>query len=88
MTIYLVTGAAGFIASRICGMLIESGHRVIGIDNLNEAYDVRVKHWRLEKLKKLEGFTFYQEGISEHWQRSAKRINPLPRSSIWRRGPA
>ena len=36
---YLVTGAAGFIASQVCKLLLEAGHTVVGVDNLNEAYD-------------------------------------------------
>ena len=47
---YLVTGCAGFIASRVCEMLLQSGHAVVGMDVLNDAYDVRLKHWRLAKL--------------------------------------
>ena len=44
MARYLVTGAAGFIASRVCEMLLDEGHSVVGVDNLNDAYDVRLKH--------------------------------------------
>jgi UDP-glucuronate 4-epimerase len=47
---YLVTGAAGFIASRTCELLLEAGHEVVGIDNLNDYYDVRLKDWRLSRL--------------------------------------
>ena len=47
---YLVTGCAGFIASRVCEMLLEQGHSVVGIDNLNDYYDVRLKDWRLSRL--------------------------------------
>lgn len=47
---YLVTGCAGFIASRVCEMLLEDGHQVVGMDSLNDAYDVRLKHWRLGSL--------------------------------------
>ncbi|MFM7742411.1 MAG: NAD-dependent epimerase/dehydratase family protein, partial [Verrucomicrobiota bacterium] len=47
---YLVTGCAGFIASRVCGMLLEKGDEVVGLDSLNDAYDVRLKHWRLAQL--------------------------------------
>ena len=47
---YLVTGCAGFIASRVCEMLLEDGHEVVGMDSLNDAYDVRLKHWRLGSL--------------------------------------
>lgn len=47
---YLVTGCAGFIASRVCEMLLEQGHSVVGVDNLNDYYDVRLKDWRLSRL--------------------------------------
>lgn len=47
---YLVTGAAGFIASKVCEQLFAAGHRVVGIDNLNDYYDVRLKDYRLSKL--------------------------------------
>lgn len=47
---YLVTGAAGFIASRTCELLLEAGHDVVGVDNLNDYYDVRLKDWRLSRL--------------------------------------
>ena len=50
MATYLVTGAAGFIASKVCELLIEAGHRVVGIDNLNNAYDARLKAYRLVRL--------------------------------------
>ena len=50
MACYLVSGVAGFIASRVAELLLEEGHQVIGIDNLNDAYDVRLKNFRLEHL--------------------------------------
>jgi nucleoside-diphosphate-sugar epimerase len=65
MSNYLVTGAAGFIASRVCEMLIEQGHAVTGVDNLNDAYDVRMKEYRLRKLQALPGFTFQKLDISD-----------------------
>lgn len=46
----LVTGAAGFIASRVAELLIAQGHQVVGVDNLNDYYDVRLKDWRLSRL--------------------------------------
>ena len=50
MATYLVTGAAGFIASRVCEFLLADGHTVVGVDNLNDYYDVRLKDWRLGQL--------------------------------------
>ncbi len=47
---YLVTGAAGFIAAKVCEQLLAAGHRVVGIDNLNDYYDVRLKDWRVAQL--------------------------------------
>lgn len=47
---YLVTGAAGFIAARVCEMLLAEGHTVVGVDNLNDYYDVRLKDYRLSCL--------------------------------------
>ena len=64
MAKYLVTGAAGFIGSRVSEMLLEEGHTVVGVDNLNTAYDVRVKQWRLKSLTDQENFSFHQLDIS------------------------
>jgi len=65
MSNYLVTGAAGFIGARTSAMLIEQGHTVVGVDNLNEAYDVRIKEYRLRKLQELNGFEFVRDDISD-----------------------
>lgn len=66
MANYLVTGAAGFIGSRVTEMLIGQGHTVTGVDNINDAYDVRMKEHRLRKLQVLPGFTFQKLDISDH----------------------
>lgn len=50
MSTFLVTGVAGFIASRVAEMLLEQGHTVVGVDNLNDYYDVRLKDYRLSRL--------------------------------------
>jgi UDP-glucuronate 4-epimerase len=62
---YLVTGAAGFIGARVSEMLIEMGHAVVGVDNMNDAYDVRMKEYRLRKLQALRGFEFVRDDISD-----------------------
>ena len=48
---YLVTGAAGFIASQVSKQLLDQGDHVVGVDNLNNYYDIRLKNWRLDQLK-------------------------------------
>ncbi|MEN6298437.1 MAG: NAD-dependent epimerase/dehydratase family protein [Anaerolineaceae bacterium] len=63
MARYLVTGVAGFIAARLTEFLLDDGHTVVGLDNLNEAYDVRVKMYRLARLKGRPGFTFHRTDI-------------------------
>lgn len=60
-----VTGAAGFIASRICGMLLDEGYEVTGIDILNDIYDVRLKEYRLNQLIGREGFHFFRTDITD-----------------------
>ena len=61
----LVTGAAGFIGWRTAGLLLEHGFQVTGIDNLNDYYDVRLKSYRLNDLKKHEGFSFHKVDIED-----------------------
>jgi len=63
--IYLVTGAAGFIGYFISQKLLEQGCRVIGVDNLNDYYDVNLKQDRLVLLKPFDRFTFVKGDISE-----------------------
>jgi UDP-glucuronate 4-epimerase len=63
---YLVSGAAGFIGARTCEMLADAGHTVVGIDNLNDAYDVRMKEHRLERLRSVNGFRFLKMDISKN----------------------
>jgi len=65
MSNYLITGAAGFIGARTAEMLIEQGHTVTGVDNLNDAYDVRMKEYRLKRLQALPAFTFHKLDISD-----------------------
>ena len=62
---YLVTGAAGFIGARTAEFLIRDGHTVVGIDNMNDAYDPRMKEYRLRKMQAMPGFTFHQQDISD-----------------------
>jgi UDP-glucuronate 4-epimerase len=65
MGVYIVTGTAGFIGSRVSARLLDEGHVVWGVDNLNHVYDVRIKEHRLEQLLGREGFHFLKEDISQ-----------------------
>jgi len=60
---YLVTGAAGFIASKTAELLLKAGHKVVGIDNLNDYYDPRLKTYRLKILQKFPHFIFKKVDI-------------------------
>jgi nucleoside-diphosphate-sugar epimerase len=61
---YLVTGVAGFIGARTSELLIKDGHTVIGVDNMNDAYDPRIKEYRLRRLQAMPGFIFHKLDIS------------------------
>jgi UDP-glucuronate 4-epimerase len=65
MATYLVTGAAGFIASRTAHLLLDAGHTVVGLDNLNDYYDVRLKEHRLAGLVQRPNFSFARLDIEQ-----------------------
>jgi nucleoside-diphosphate-sugar epimerase len=65
MSNYLVTGAAGFIASQVCHQLLAQGERALAIDNLNDAYDPRLKRHRLESLLPDPNFKFHEADITD-----------------------
>lgn len=73
----LLTGAAGFIGARVAGRLAEEGHSVVALDNLNDAYDVELKRWRLRQLEGLQDFRFHHTDILDR--------GDLER--VWREGP-
>ncbi|MDX8047130.1 GDP-mannose 4,6-dehydratase [Gracilibacillus sp. S3-1-1] len=62
---FFVTGAAGFIGYYLSKRLLDQGCTVIGIDNVNDYYDVKLKHTRLEGLDPYENFTFVKADISD-----------------------
>jgi UDP-glucuronate 4-epimerase len=68
----LVTGAAGFIGFHLSKRLCEMGYLVVGIDNLNDYYDVHLKNSRLELLRRSQGFTFQHLDLTDK-----KRIDEL-----------
>ena len=60
----LVTGCAGFIGMHLCKTLLDSDYQIIGIDNLNDYYNIKLKNDRLEILKKYKNFNFIKTDIS------------------------
>jgi UDP-glucuronate 4-epimerase len=58
MSVFLITGVAGFIGSRVADLLLQEGHFVRGLDNLNDYYDCRLKTWRLKQLAPHRNFSF------------------------------
>ena len=61
----LVTGAAGFIASRVTLQLLDQGVEVVAVDNFNDAYDARLKQHRMTWFDDVEGLTFIEGDISD-----------------------
>jgi len=61
----LVTGAAGFIGYHTAKALVERGHEVVGVDNLNAYYDVKLKEDRLARLRELPGFSFQRLDLAD-----------------------
>lgn len=62
---YLVTGAAGFIGNFVAERLCNDGHQVVGLDNLNDYYDQKLKLARLKRIKNLELFSFVKMDLSD-----------------------
>jgi nucleoside-diphosphate-sugar epimerase len=62
---FLLTGAAGFIGARVAARLLDQGHAVVGVDNLNDAYDPALKEWRLARLRDRAGFQFVRGDIAD-----------------------
>ena len=63
--VLLVTGSAGFIGFHLSKKLLETGYAVVGVDNLNPYYDVKLKRARLDILKANEDFSFYELDIQD-----------------------
>ncbi len=82
MANYLVTGVAGFIAARVAEMLLDAGHTVVGIDNMNDAYDVRMKEFRLKQLQDRDGFSFHRMDISKWDDVERLMLNDQPLDAV------
>ena len=62
----LITGSAGFIGYHLAARMLDAGEPVIGIDNLNNYYDVALKRARLAQLERRKGFTFHQLDVADY----------------------
>lgn len=62
---YLLAGAAGFIGSWVTEMLLDAGHNVFGVDNMNDTYDIRMKNHRLDQLLNYPNFAFTKLDIAD-----------------------
>ncbi|WGK68565.1 GDP-mannose 4,6-dehydratase [Candidatus Haliotispira prima] len=60
----LITGVSGFIGFHTAKELLEKEQQIIGIDNINNSYDITLKKYRLSKLKQFKNFTFYKQDIA------------------------
>ena len=65
MNRYLVTGAAGFIGANVAQALLDAGCEVVGVDSLNDYYDVALKQYRLKPLLDHSGFSFAQGDLAD-----------------------
>ena len=74
---FLVTGAAGFIGANVAGALLDAGHDVVGVDNLNDYYDPTLKRHRLQALLAQAAFTFVEGDLAD----------PAVISRIFQQGP-
>ncbi|HHN66335.1 MAG TPA: SDR family NAD(P)-dependent oxidoreductase [Nitrospirae bacterium] len=62
----LVTGVAGFIGHKVAELLLQRGYAVVGMDNMNDYYDPRLKNWRLSPLKEHKNFHFIRADIDDY----------------------
>src|SRR6476661_9327536 len=69
---FLVTGAAGFIGMHVAARLLQAGHKVTGVDNLNHYYDVRLKQARLDVLQPYSNFRFLKMDLADR-----EKVNEL-----------
>ncbi|MBM3960270.1 MAG: NAD-dependent epimerase/dehydratase family protein, partial [SAR202 cluster bacterium] len=77
----LLTGCAGFIGSNVARLLLERGDTVVGIDDLNDAYDTRLKTWRLDRLKSQPNFTFLRADVADS-RRLTETVQPVAYDAV------
>ena len=81
MPAYLVTGAAGFIGSKVCEYLLRDGHTVIGIDNFDPVYDLRLKEFRLEETRRLSHLLLSSKKASATGKHCRRSPGNTPKST-------
>lgn len=77
-----ITGVAGFIGSFLAKKLLEDGYHIIGLDNINDYYDVKLKHFRLDMLKQHPSFTFIQGDLANKALIETSLLSITPRLSL------
>lgn len=65
---YLLTGCAGFVGARTTELLLDWGHEVVGVDNLNNYYSPKLKSWRLDRLRRHRNFSFVDIDVGSRVQ--------------------
>ncbi len=94
--VILLTGCAGFIGYKVAECLLAAGHTVVGLDDLNDAYDIRLKSWRLQQIIPHPKFQFhklditdraalralFESGLGPDLQRPAAVINLAARAGV------
>jgi nucleoside-diphosphate-sugar epimerase len=83
----LVTGAAGFIGSRVCALLHEQGRQVTGVDIFNDAYDVQLKMWRWVQLENMPGMELHRldinaKALERLFERHARKAKGAPFDAV------
>lgn len=78
----LITGTAGFIGSTLARQLLERGDTVIGVDNVNDYYDVNLKYAHLDRLKNYDGFTDVRLDIQDREGMSALFAKEKPQRVV------
>lgn len=61
----IVSGCAGFVGAKVTEMMLDAGHTVVGVDDVNDAYDVALKMWRLERLRGRAGFQHVRMSVND-----------------------
>lgn len=67
MKTYFITGASGFIGSNLCKRLLKENEdiRVVGLDNMNDYYDVKIKEARLKELQEFSNYIFIKGNLAD-----------------------